>query len=365
MNKNKFNILKFSSYRFGPRLSLQEQAIFAKRLALLVETGIPLFKALGILKKQTASSRNRTMFEQILHDIENGQFLSKSMNRFQKVFGSFAINIVRVGETSGTLSENLKYLADEIDKKRKLRQKVTGVLVYPLVIMMAAFSISGLMTVYLFPKLIPVFKSLRVELPFMTRLLLSLSNFLLNYWFLLIIGAIVCAITFAYLMRLKRFRFAVNKMTLMIPIIGNLLKNYYLINMCRTLGILFKSRIHVLEAVTIAADTATNLVYQKELRALHHFITKGGSIAKHLEKHPKLFPNMLTQMIDIGETTGKLSDTLLYLAEIYEQELDAETKRLSSTIEPAMMLLMGLLVSFIALSIITPIYEVTRHLSPK
>lgn len=350
---------------FRARLSLQEQALFAKRLSLLSKAGVPLLESIAILERHSSSRANRRMFQHISHDLANGQFLSKSLGRFKKVFGEFAINIIRVGETSGTLSDNLKYLADEIDKRRRLRQKLVGALVYPAVIMVAAFSVSGLMTVYLFPKLLPVFKSLKVPLPFMTRALIVISNFLLNYWLWLGIGLVVLAVVFAFLMRVGRFRFMMNRLALRLPIVGMLLKNYHIINICRTLGILFKSQVNILEAVTVAADTTPNLVYRRELQHLHRAVTKGGTISKHFEKHPRLFPGMLTQMISIGETTGNLSDTLIYLAEIYEQEFDEQTSRLSSIIEPAMMIMMGLLVGFIAVSIITPIYEVTQHLNPK
>lgn len=365
MNKIKLKLPKLSFSPFSARLSLREQALFAKRLALLVKAGVPLLKSLTILGRQTKSRATRKMFERISHDVENGQFLSKSLTPFKRIFGDFAINIIRVGETSGTLSENLKYLADELDKKRRLRQKVIGALVYPIVIMIAALAVSGLMTVYLFPKLLPIFKSLNVDLPFMTRALLFLSNFLTHYWFFLILSLVVFAGVFAFLMRLKPFRFAIHRINLSIPVVGPLFKDYYLVNICRTLGILVKSSVHILEATTIAADTSTNLVYRKELQNLHRSITRGSNLTKHFEKNPRLFPIMLSQMIDIGETTGNLSDTFLYLADMYEEDLDEQTKRLSSVIEPVMMIGMGLLVGFIAVSIITPIYEVTKHLNPR
>lgn len=365
MNKSSTTKEKRSYSPFRPKLSMQEQALFAKRLALLVKAGIPLLKSITIMKNQASTAANKAMFHSIADDIENGQFLAKSLGNFKKVFGDFAINVIRVGESSGTLAENLKYLSDEIEKKRKLRQKVIGAMVYPLVIMVAAFSISALMTVYLFPKLLPVFKSLNVELPLMTRGLLFMSDFLINHWFLLLVSIGAFVVAFIFLMRGEGFRFIVHKMILKMPLVGSLFTNYHLTNMCRTLGMLAKSQVRVLEAITITSDTSTSLVYRKQLKDLHLSVTRGGSLAKFFEKDTKLFPTMLSQMVAVGETTGNLSETLLYLAEMYESELDDQTKRLSSIVEPAMMLFMGLLVGIIAVSIITPIYEVTQHLSPK
>src|SRR3989338_585841 len=357
--KTKFTLLR-------PRLSLKEQAVFVKRLSLLVKAGVPLFEAVLMLEEQSSSFANKSMFAQIRHDISNGQFLYKSLGRFPKVFGEFTINIIRVGETSGTLYTNLKYLSDELEKKRQLRQKVVGALVYPIVIIIAALGISALMTVFLFPKLMPIFQSLNVPLPFTTRALLYLSFVLTNYWLYIILGLVVLITIFVILMRMnKSFRYAMHNVSLRLPILGPMLKHYYLTNICRISGTLFKSQLRVIETLEGTAETTTNLVYRDRLEKLRHSITKGGKISSYLQKYPKLFPSMLCNMVAVGETTGSLSDTLIYLGEIHESELDEQTKRISSIIEPVLMVGVGLMVGFIAVSIITPIYEVTQHLSPR
>lgn len=354
----------FSFSGFGAGLSLRDQALFAKRLSLLAKAGVPILTAVNIIKKQTKGA-NRRMFEAIAHDIANGQFLHKTLGKFKRVFGEFAINIIKVGETSGTLSDNLRYLAEELDKKRELRGKIIGALVYPLVILIASFGIAGLLTLYLFPKLLPVFQSLRVDLPFTTRALIAVSSFLQNYGVWVLVGLILLVIGIIVGLWFKPIRYAFNYLSLKIPIFGPMIRYYHLTNMCRTLGLLLRGQVRVLEAVEVASETSSNLLYVKELANLRHAITRGSNISKHLEKNPKLFPAMLTDMVAVGETTGNLSDTLTYLAQIYEQELDEQTKRLSGLIEPAMMISMGLLVGFIAISIITPIYAVTQHLTPR
>ena len=347
------------------RFSLKEQMLFARRLSLLIKAGVPILKSISLLQAQGTSRANRKMYAHIMRDTANGQFLSKSIGKYRHVFGDFAINVIRVGETSGRLSENLQYLAEEIEKKRLLRQKVVGALVYPVVIMIAAFSVSGLMTIYLFPKLMPVFKSLNVELPLITRILLMVSTFILMYWWALIGGAIACVVIFTLLMRGESFRYRVHQFLLKLPLVGQLLAYYHLINICRTLGNLMRSNVRMLESVAITAETSTNLVYRKSLHNLHQAVVRGGAISQYLGKYPKLFPLIVSQMVSIGETTGNLSDTLVYMAEMHEQELDEQIKRLSSLIEPLLMLAMGIFVGFIAISIITPIYEVTQHLNPR
>lgn len=352
---------KFTAFSAG--LSLRDQALFAKRLSLLIKAGVPLFEALNILKRQVKGA-NRKMFDHIAHDVAGGLFLSKSLLKFKNIFGDFTINIIKVGENSGTLGENLKYLAEEIDKKRELKGKVVGAIIYPAVILFFALAVSALMTLFLFPKLLPVFQSLHVSLPFTTRALIWLSSFLQQHGLAVLLGFAAAIVAFIFIFRrFETVRYARDAVLLRLPIIGGLFRNYHLTNITRTLGLLLKGQLRVLEAIEVAAETSTNLLYRRELEHLKYSITKGSTIAKHLEKHPGLFPIMITEMIGIGETTGNLSETLIYLAQICEQELDEDTKRLSSVIEPAMMIVMGLLVGFVAISIITPIYAITQHLS--
>src|SRR3989338_1999797 len=183
--KKSSNAKSFSA--FTTRLSLREQALFAKRLSLLVKAGMPVVQSINALKIQSKGGVKR-MFEEVAFDVSNGQFLSRSMGKYRHVFGDFAVNIIKVGETSGTLSENLTYLATELDKKRELKGKVVGALIYPAVILVASFLVTGMMIVFLFPKLMPIFQSMNADLPITTKILLALSNFLINYWMWLAAG---------------------------------------------------------------------------------------------------------------------------------------------------------------------------------
>lgn len=350
---------------FNARLSAQNQAMFARRLSMLSRAGVPILESINIIRRQTKGA-TRVMFDHIAHDVASGQFLSKSLAKFSRVFGDFAVNIIRVGETSGTLSENLQYLAEEIDKGRELRGKVISALIYPIIILLSSLGISGFLTLYLFPKLMPVFLSLQVDLPLSTRFLIWLSTFLTKYggWVLLFLflAFFAAAVGFA---SSKRFRSFLDSAILITPIAGDVFRHYNLSNICRTLGLLLRGQVRVIEAISVSAETSSSPLYKDELNNLKEAIKKGSSISKYLETNPRLFPSMLTEMIAIGEKTGNLSETLTYLAQIYEQELAEKTKRLSSVIEPAMMIIMGILVGFIAISIITPIYEVTQHLTPR
>lgn len=348
---------------FQSRLSLQDQAFFARRLAMLVKAGVPILESLRLMQEQTRPKTAR-FISTVAGDVANGLYLHKSMGRRKGVFGEFAVNITRIGELSGTLPENLLYLADEMDKKRELRKKMISALLYPAAILVSSLGVTVLLTVYLFPKLLPVFKSLNVPLPFTTRALIATSDFFMHYGWLALGATVAAVIVFILLLRIQRIRFWAHRILLRMPFFGSFVRNYHLTNMCRTLGILLTGKVTAVEAVIVTANTSVNLVYRQELHALAGAIIRGAAISGHLKKKPRLFPPLLYQLISVGERTGSLSKTLLYLATMYEKEFDEQTRRVSTVLEPALMIVMGLLVGFVAISIITPIYGVTQHLQP-
>lgn len=338
--------------------------IFAKRLAMLVKAGVPLLQALRILKKQMRSRGVTEIFNNLITDIENGQFLSISLGRYRRLFGDFAINIIRVGEESGTLAENLAYLADELNKKQTLRRKVIGALVYPIFIILATFGITGLLMLYVFPRILPIFQSLKFELPLTTRVLIWVSNFVSHNWLWLLLGLSAAITIFLLLLRINRFRFWVHRLTLAIPLLGRLAQSYQMANICRTMGILLKSNVMIVEATNIAASTTLNAVYRKELYVMAEKARKGSRLSEHMELRSHLFPPMISQMVGVGEISGNLNETLLFLADMYEQEVDELTRNLTTVLEPALMIFMGLIVGFLAISIITPIYGITQNIHP-
>lgn len=346
-------------------LSTKEKTLFAKRLSFLIKSGVPIIQSLQILQKQSSSTSRTKILDQVISDVSNGQFLSTSLAKFGHIFDQFAINLIKIGEESGTLDENLEYLADEMKKKHLLRRKVIGAMVYPVFIIVATLGIAGLLTVFIFPKILPIFASLNVNLPITTRILIWVSDFLSKYGWAVALGLVGLIIAWLLLLRLPNVRHAFEKFVFRLPLLGSISQNYHMANFCRTLGLLLKSDIRIVRAFAIASETTSNLVYKRALQHISGEINKGEKITTYMEKHPRLFPHILSQMLSIGEATGRLDETLIYLSELYENEVDEMTKNLSTVIEPALMIFMGVIVGFIAVSIITPIYEITQHLQPK
>lgn len=351
---------------FQPRFSTKEQTLFAKRLSFLMRAGVPILESLNLLKKQMRTKSSVKIFESIITDVSNGNFLSSALAKFKGVFGEFAVNIIKVGEEGGILSENLHYLAEELKKKQALKKKVISALIYPVFIVVATLGIVGVLTVFVFPKVMPIFSSINVPLPLTTRALIVISRFLIAYGFWVLLGFILLVFAVSIILKqVKPFRFRVQQLLLRLPIVGKISRDYYLANFCRTLGLLLRGDARLYEAILTTAKTTENLVYKNEFVGISKAVNKGERISAYMARRTQYFPEITGHMVAIGETAGNLSETFMYLAEMYENEVDETTKNLSSLIEPVLMVFMGLLVGFVAISIITPIYSVTQKLTPK
>lgn len=344
-------------------ISAEEQIIFAKHLAMMIKAGMSILDSLKMLKKQARSKSMVKILDSLMTEVSNGQFLSAALEKFRNIFGDFAVNIIRVGENSGVLYENLNYLALQLNKTLELRKKVIGALIYPVIIIFATFGVAGVLTIYIFPKIVPVFKSLNVPLPLSTKILMAVSNFMLQYGVYVFDAIVVLIIGFWLLLKLKPVHYAFDKFLFHLPLFGTMIINYNTANFCRTFGLLLKSDIKVVEALSITADTIPNLVYKNELKKIALAVTKGEEISIQLEKNPKVFPGMVAQMVAVGETTGNLSENLVYLSEYYEKEVDDLAKNLSTILEPVLMVIMGVVIGFIAISVISPIYQVSQGLN--
>ncbi len=337
--------------------------MFAKHLAVMIKAGMPLLDSLRLLQKQLKSKMMKRIIEDLIQGVSNGQFLSTVMEKYKNVFGDFTVNIIKVGETSGILYENLNYLAVELKKKEDSRKKVVGALIYPIIVLVMSTAVIGVLTIYVFPKILPVLKGLKTTPPLPTRILIAITNFTSAYGIYAALGVLIFIVIIWFLVtKVKSIKFLFHKIILATPLAGQISQNYSLIIFTRTLGLLLKSGIKIVEAFSITADTMGNLVYKSEIKQMIVLVTKGEEISKHLELRPQLFPLVLSAMITIGERTGNLSESLLYLSELYESELDDLTRNLTVILEPALMVVLGVVVGFIALAVIVPIYQVTQHI---
>lgn len=342
--------------------SLAEKALLAKYLAIMQQSGLTITESLEIIE-ESAKGKMKEIISTVKRSVESGNSLADSFGRFPKVFSGIFISAVYAGESSGTLSENLQHLADQLQKEKELNSKIKGAMFYPVVVLVAAFMLGLGMTFFVLPKIIPLFEGLKTELPPTTRALIVFSHFVAAHPIGLPVGILLGVILLVALLKAKFTRPVTNWLLLKIPIVKGIAMNTNLAKFSRTLGTLLKSGLNIDEALGIASQTVGNYYYQRSLREIGERVSKGSSLAASMEEYKKLFPRMTNRMVMVGERSGRLESTLIYLADFYEAEVDNSTKNLSAALEPILLLVIGLVVGFLALSIITPIYNITGNIN--
>jgi len=344
------------------RFPIREQVLFAKRLSMLMRAGMPVAQSLRMLQADSASAASAYIYTVLSAHVERGQPLSEGLAACSGVFHDLMLTMAQVGERSGTLREHLEYLAEELKRQRALRKKMLGALVYPAIVITATIIIALILTVYIFPKITPIFRSFHSKLPLPTRMVIAISSFLVHDGVWVIFGVIVLAVASGVLIRKPRIRFLYDTLILRVPLFGTLSRNYNLATLARTLGMLLRSDMDLVGALHIAAAGARNMAYKHMLEKTADEVGKGQPLSKQLLGVPRLVPPLYAQLVRAGEETGRLSDSLLYLSEMYEEDIDGATKGMATLIEPVLMIVMGSMIGFIALSIITPIYGITQQL---
>ena len=345
---------------FESKPNYKDVLFFTKHLSTMIKSGVTLADALDILIEQKQSVRLEKTIKAVLKDINNGSTFRDALAKYPKIFDDFYLNLVKVGEESGNLSENMKFLAKQMAKKYNLRKKIQGALLYPALIFSSAVVIGTVLSVFILPKLLDFFTAFAGELPLSTRILLAIAELMNNYG--VIVFTFIFSLPFVFILLLKneKFKFICHSFQLRVPIIGNLIKYNELSNLSRNLGTLLSSGVPALESLSTATETAKNLLFKKELKLTEEKVQEGKSISwAMLNAEKTVFPPLFFKMIEIGEKTGNLSDSLLYLADFYEEEIDEVSKNLSQLLEPVLLVFIGLVVGFLALAIISPIYQLT------
>jgi type IV pilus assembly protein PilC len=346
--------------QFG--VSYREKIIFTKNLGLMLHSGIAVSETLDILADQS-SGRFKRIILAMKDSVSSGNTLSSAMKKYPKIFSLYYSNIISVGETSGTLEENLLALADQMTKHKDLSDKVKGAMIYPAIVFILSIGLGMILSFVVLPKLTPLFLGLKVKLPLSTRLLIWIGEKVQKdgtYILVSIFGSITILI---WLLRQKFFHPVSHLFYIGIPLFGNLTINKNLAVFCRSLGTLLKSGISIDEALNITSATLENYYYRKRIDLVRQRVSQGSKIADALAEFSFFFPKITTGMIRVGEKSGTLTEELFNLAEIYESETDVVVKRLSAIVEPALLLIIGVVVGGLAISIIAPIYQITGNIS--
>jgi len=331
----------------------------------MIKSGITIVEALTILKDQTKSDVFKKVLIGVLGDIQNGKSLAKSLAKHPKVFNTFYISLIDVGEQSGTLDENLIYLANQLAKDYAFQKKVRGAMMYPMIVLSAAGIIGMSISLFVLPQLINLFSGFDVELPLTTRLLLSFAQIMRDFGIIIVFCIVGLILLFRFLVTTKVVKPLWHRLLLSFPIFGIIMQNTELSTFTRSLGIMIKSGLPITKALEIETSMSSNTVFNQYSKRMLSGITRGHALSQELASpNYSKIPQIAVKMIAVGEETGKLDETLLYLADFFEEEVNDATKNMSTILEPIMLLGIGLIVAFVALAVISPIYQLTGSIKP-
>jgi len=344
-------------------VSSQEQVNFTKSLAIMLKSGISINVALAELAEQSSSLYFRKIINRVRVDIENGTSLSQAFDKEVKIFGAIFVSLVRAGEESGTLQGNLQFLAEWLNRSTDLKREIAAATMYPKLVFGAATLLGGSLAVFILPKLVPLFTSLNVELPWVTKTLLALSLWIKEYWIFAVIGVALFTAGILYLNTFFRVRKIFHALYINIPFMGTLLKNYQRALVTQLFATLLKSGLSLNQSVEIVSQAATNIQYQESFRQIHNNVIKGTTLSKSMKSFSALFPSMMISIVEVGENSGSLVQSFEYLSEFYTKEVNTSAKKLPIIIEPLLLILIAVIVGFVALAIIMPIYELTGNIS--
>lgn len=347
-----------ASKQLFSHVSFLDKLLFTKHLSVMIKSGITVADALDTLASQAKSDAFKNVLFDISRNVKNGQSLAASLGRHAKIFDQFYTSLIEVSEESGTLEQNLSFLATQLAKEYALHQKIQGAMLYPAIVLTAITIVGASMSLFVLPQLIDLFESLDVELPLQTKILLFFAQIMQNYGYLVIGSAVAFVLLFRIFTQLPSIKPHWHSFLLSTPILGPFLQNAQLASMCRNLGVMLKSGVPIRRALDVQHNASTNLVFKEYIADIQKSVAKGKEIEKELlcEHFSKISP-IAVRMIGVGEKTGKLDETFLYLGDFFDDEVDNAAKNLSTVLEPIILLVIGSVVGFVALAIISPIYE--------
>jgi type IV pilus assembly protein PilC len=341
---------------FG-RVKVVEKINFARNLGSMLEAGLALSRALSVLERQARNKNFKKILGDLISEISKGSTFSDAMAKYPKVFNQLFVSMVRAGEQSGTLSDSLKVISVQMDKSYTLERKVKGALIYPGVIMCAMILIGILMFIFVVPTLTKTFVELNVTLPLSTRIVLGISDIFQNYGIIVLILFAALVGGFRWWARTASGKHILHAAVLKVPIIGSLVQEINTARTARTLSSLLGSGVDVVESVNITAGVIQNVHFRAVLEKAREAIKKGDLMSKVFAEADKLYPIFLSEMMSVGEETGKTGEMLIGVAHYYEDDVEQKTKDMSTVVEPFLMIIIAAAVGFFAISMISPMYS--------
>jgi len=338
-------------------ISVAEKMLFSRNLAVMLSAGLPISRALTALSRQTRNKKFKKVIADLEAEIQKGEPLSMAMDQHPEVFSALFAAMVRSGEKSGKLPESLNLISRQLEREMILKRRIKGALMYPMIIFAAMIGVGIVMMIFVVPTLVSVFTELNVELPLSTKIVIFTSSFLVNNLFLASLTVFAVIVFVFWALRAKRGKRLLDAVFLRLPFFSSLVKKINSSRTTRTLSSLIGAGVDIIEAFDVTKSVVGNHYYQEVLEKAKAEIQKGQPIAQVFLAAENLYPPLVGEMVAVGEETGELSNMLLRLADFYEEEVGETTKNLTTIIEPILMIFIGAVVGFFAVSMIQPMYS--------
>ena len=345
---------------FFTRVKRTDLMVFTRQFATMLEASIPLGDALKSLYRQTKNLVLRDVVFEIAQDISGGLSLSQALERHPNVFSEFYINLVKAAEITGRVEEAMLFLADYLEKEITLLTKVRNALIYPIFVVVLFFLAAGILMGVVFPQLEPIFRESNVPLPIITEIFLRIGGFLTDWWAAIILTILVLIIVLADYFRSEEGRVVLDQILMSLPLLGGLFKKVYVARFAEAANVLIKGGIPVAQAIEISGHTIGSLIYRDALHEAADGLRRGELLSQALEKNEYYFPPLVSQMVAVGENTGRLDEMLARISSFYTREVDATVGSLVELIQPALILIIGALVGLLFASILMPIYNLVQ-----
>jgi len=340
---------------FGGRISTKDKVLFSRQLSTLINAGLPLTQSLRTVAEQTSSKEMIVVINDVITSIEGGNSLAKALKKHPKVFNRVYISLVAAGETSGTLDEALERIANQQEKDAEVVSKVRGALIYPAIVLFVIGGVIIFMLTTVLPQVEQLYDDLKQELPFITSFLLAISDFIINFWWLLIILSVGGVFLAKRYVETDGGRAVADKLKMHIPLFGKLFMKMYMARFCRTGQTLMATGVPMLQMMDITATAVNNVHIEKSLNRAAQMVKGGKALSESLTGDPNFLP-LVPQMIGIGEQSGAIDQMMGKAADFYEKELDNEIKAISTTIEPVLMVVLAAVAGLMVGAILIPVY---------
>ncbi|MBO8127354.1 MAG: type II secretion system F family protein [Firmicutes bacterium] len=341
---------------FPKRVTKKDIAVFCRQMGTLLHAGVPITEALHVTRNQTSNPTLVEALKTVLTEVQTGTSLSEAMDKFPKVFPQLLVRMIEAGETSGTLDTTFENMAIHYKRDYDLQQKIIGALTYPAAVMVIAIIVVILLITVVIPNFIDMFAGMGTDLPAPTRIMMAVGNFSKTYWPVLIGGIIALVLGLAAYIRTEKGRQWKDRFLLKVPVVGNLLVQMEITRFSRTFAVMMAGGIPIVQSLNMITKLVGNTKIKEAFAQATDDVRKGGSLSLALAKS-KVFPEMVTQMLEIGENTGSIDMILDNLAEFYDGEVDNQVKALTTLIEPLVIGFLGIIVAMVVASVMLPMFE--------